>query len=437
MNPLHRFSSISCCLLAAACSDIANPSDQAPIGTTPSPPLAAVRISPNDGPDRLADLAIARNPMIQAARHRAERLAAIAPQAGAWPDPMMEVTGGSMAETAAGRVDAMAGIKQKVPFPGKLGSARAAANSEAAAAQAEIHALELKIREQVHATWWDLYLAHQTLTLTRESQSVLKAVRDAVDSRVAADQAQQSDQIRLTNELSMIDRDLALAQQLMDTTKARLNSLLNRPTHAELPNPSDASTPKLLNSLESLIQHAESDHPEMKAAEQRVSAFRHRLERAKLEKYPDFTVGISGASVASSGLSPAANGRDQVMATLGITLPWGQEPRRAMIREAQEGIAETSAMIDAKRNDLRYRIEESWYRAKTARDISNIFTNRLIPDAKQAYEITLTGYSVGNRNFNDLIETWRQQLAYRLQHANNQAQIGKAIATLKAAAGIR
>jgi outer membrane protein TolC len=94
-------------------------------------------------------------------------------------------------------------------------------------------------------------------------------------------------------------------------------------------------------------------------------------------------------------------------------------------------------MIAATRSDLRYRVEEAWYRATTAREVAELFETRLVPDALQAYEVTITGYSAENNDFNDLIETWRQHLAYRLQLARNRAQIGKATATLKAAAGIR
>ena len=132
-----------------------------------------------------------------------------------------------------------------------------------------------------------------------------------------------------------------------------------------------------------------------------------------------------------------ANGRDQVYATLGVNIPLWQEPRRAMIREAREGMAETDAMIAGTRSDLRYRVEEAWFRAKTAREVADLFESRLVPDARQAYDVTLTGYSAGTRSFNDLIETWRQHLAYRLQLARNRAQLGKATASLDAAAGIR
>jgi len=426
------------CLAAVSCSTTSPEKGGGPDTQLTAPPASAAvnyAIPGNTGPEALAKLAIQHHPSIVAARHRAKRLAAMSPRLRSLPDPMVEISAGSMAETAAGRVDAMGGIKQKVPFPGKRREDAAAADSEAAAALAEVESMELRLTERVHAAWWDLYLAHQTMALTREGRAVLESVREAVDARVAADQARQADQIRLSNELAMIDRDLAEADFLRKSATARLNSLLNRPSDAPLPDPGDRPISEL-GSLEMLLTRAQERHPEVAAAERRYEAFRHKLKRAELEKYPDFTVGIAGASVNSSGMSMAANGRDQVFATLGIDIPLWREPRQAMIREAREGMKETEAMIAATRNDLRYRVEEAWYRARTSRDVSALFSTRLIPNAKQAYDVTLTGYSAGNSNFNDLIETWRLHLAYRLQLAQNRAQLGKATATLRAAAGI-
>ena len=340
-----------------------------------------------------------------------------------WPKP------------AAGRTDATASLQQKFPFPGKRREAAAAASSEASAARAEVRALTLKLNEQVHAAWWDLFLATQTIQLTRESRDVLDSVRQTVESRVAADRANQADQLRLANELTLIDRDLAEARELRQTARARLNSLLNRPAKASLPTPSTSPTPSL-GSLDPLLARAEKNHPEVAAAKERAQAFQHRLNRAELEKYPDISIGVSGASVADSGLSSVANGRDQIFATLGINIPLWQKPRRAMLREAREGMNETRARLATTRSDLRYRVEEAWFRAKTARDIIDLFETKLIPNARQAYDLTLTTYSAGDADFDALIETWREQLTYQLQLARHRAQLGKATATLKSASGI-
>lgn len=424
-------------LLSFSCGVQSDGSDSKTSTLTLPPASGAVNysVSGASGPDALARQAVAHHPSIAAARHKAERLEAKVPQERSLPDPMAEIAAGSLAETAAGRVQAMGGLKQKIPFPGKRSAAAAAAGSEAAAARAEIGAMELKLTEQVHAAWWDLYMAGQTIEITRESRAILDSVRESIDTRVGAGQAGQADQLRIANELSMIDKDLADAAQLESTAKARLNSLLNRPAGASLPSARRTAVPSN-GSLESLLARAQSRHPEVAAAEEKANAFRHRLKRAELEKYPDFTAGVGGAAVSDSGLSKVANGRDQVYASIGINIPLWQAPRRAMITEAREGIAETEAMIASTRSDLRYRVEESWFRAKSARDIISLFENRLIPDSRQAYEVTLTGYSAGTSDFTGLLDTWRLQLSYRLQLVRANAQLGKAAATLRAAAAI-
>ncbi len=440
MKPLRHSAApvaLACAAFTASCASGPDAYD-APSLTSP-PPTAAVHytVPASSGPDALARLAIRHHPSLAAARHRAERLAAVAPQRAALPDPMVEITPiGAMAQTASGEVMTMGSVSQKFPFPGKRDSEAAAATSEAEAAMAEVKALELRLTEQVHAAWWDLHLAEQTVALTRESGEVLDAVRDAVDARVAADQAAQADQIRFANERTALDRDLSEARGIADTARARLNSLLNRPSGARLPAASNASVPTSA-ALESLLARAQKNHPEVAAAERRADAYRHRLRRAELEKYPDFTLAVGGASVSSSGRSPVADGRDQWYAGIGLNIPLWQEPRRAMIREARAGIAETDAMLATTRADLRYRIEEAWFRARTAGEVAAMYETRLIPDSRQAYDLALTGYSAGTGGFTDLLETWRLTLAYRLQLANSRAQLGKATATLRAAAGIR
>jgi outer membrane protein TolC len=439
MNPLrHRTApvALAAALLTASCASGPDAFDATPSLATP-PPAAAVHytVPASAGPDDLARLAIRHHPSLAAARHRAERLAAIPAQRAALPDPMVEVTPiGAMAQTASGEVMTMGALSQKVPFPGKRGQDAAAATREAEAARADVAALELRLAEQVHAAWWDLHLAETTVSLTRESAALLDAVRSSIDARVAADQAGQADQLRLANERTRLDLDLAEAGNLASTARARLNSLLNRPSGARLPAARTATIPAPA-ALESLLARARDNHPEVAAAERRAEAFRHRLKRAELEKYPDFTLAVGGASVSSSGRSPVADGRDQWYAGIGLNIPLWQEPRRAMIREARAGIAETDAMLATTRADLRYRIEEAWFRARTAGEVAAMYETRLIPDSRQAYELALTAYSAGTGNFNDLLETWRLTLAYRLQHANNRAQLGKATATLKAAAG--
>jgi cobalt-zinc-cadmium efflux system outer membrane protein len=392
------------------------------------------RVSPSAGPDELAAAGAREHPSVIAAEAKVRRLMAKVPQAKALPDPKLRVAGGSMAETAAGRIAWMTGVEQALPFPGKLRAMAAAAGKEAEAAAAELEMTRLRVGEQIRSVYWDYYLASRTTAITEETKAALTQVRDSVDARVTANQADQNDQLRLATEVGKLEQVLINSRQSERSAKVRLNALLNRPGDASLPTPKTSSSGSR-GELASLLAKAERSHPSVKSAEAEVAAFQHRLEGARLDRYPDFVVGLQHAAVADSGLAMSANGRDQMFATLGISLPIWQAPRRARIEEASAGIDEASAKIDAARSDLRFRVEDAWVRAKSADELIRLFDKQMLPEAKQAFDSVLTGYSTSTQSFTDVLDAWRSRLGFELQQAGNYAQRGKAMAALKSATG--
>ncbi len=428
--------SLACAALLTGCgtptsapkSESHQPSSAASASTRSYP------ISSSAGVETLVAKALEHHPGVTAAAAKVTRLLARVPQAKALPDPKARVSFGSMAETAAGRVDAMVGVEQALPFPGKLREMAKAAGKEAEAAAAQLEEVRLDVAEQVRSAYWNHYLAMRTTAITTENRDALNLVRDSVDASVAADKAGQDDQLRLATEFGKIEKALVESRQAEASAKASLNALLNRPRGAALPRPR-ASGAGSRGELAGLMAKAEREHPSVRAAEAQLAAFRHRLKRAHLDRYPDFAVGIQHASISDSGLAPSANGRDQVFATLGITIPLWQKPRRAKIEEARAGIGESEAMIGAARSKLRFRVEDAWLRAKSAEELIALFDKQILPEAKQAFDAVLAGYTAETRTFVDLLDTWRSLLGFQLQQAGNRAAYGKAIAALRSAVG--
>jgi len=404
--------------------------------TIPSGRASNYGISSSSGVEQLVSQALRHHPSLIAAQQKIIRLEAKVPQAEALPDPKARVSAGRLAETAAGRVDAIAGVEQQIPFPGKRKAMATTTQKEADAAKAELENLKLRLAERVRFAYWDYYLAWQTQRISRENKEVLKTIREVVDARVKANQGTQADLLRATTEISKVDQQLILSRQQTATAKATLNSLLNRPATASLPAPKRSSVPSS-SSLNSLIARAESSHPSVRAVQARLNAFQSRLRSAKLDAYPDFLVGAQHSWVSNSGLAGSANGRDQTMLTLGVTIPLWQEPRKARIREANAGIAEMQASVSNSRAELRQRVADAWFRAKSSREMITLFDQRLIPDAKQAQELSLQSYTTGTQSFVDVLDTWRLLLQFQLQQEGNRANLGKASASLKSAAAIR
>ena len=391
-------------------------------------------ISSKAGVEELVREALDHSPAVQAGEAKVRRMLAKVPQAKSLQDPKAKLSTGSMAETAAGRVDAMVGVEQMIPFPGKLREASEAARKEALAAEAALQGIRLEVAHRTRSAYWDYYFARQKLTVTRESRSALEQVRDSVDALVSANKATQNDQLRLAGEFGKVEKALVEAGQAEATATAKLNSLLNRPSGSKLPAPK-ASGLASKGKLTQLPDKAEREHPSVRAAEAKLASFEHRLKRADLEKYPDFSFGLQHAFVSDSGLAPSANGRDQFFGTLGISIPLWQEPKRAMADEARAGIDESEAELGDARSRLRFRVEDAWLRAKSAEQLITLFDKQILPEAKQSFEVVLTGYVAGKQQFVDVLDAWRNLLAFELQQAGNRAAFGKAIAALKSAVG--
>ncbi len=398
--------------------------------------VSQAKVSGGSDLKELVAFALQNQPEIHAAEAKVRRLMAKVPQVGALPDPKFKASAGSMAETAAGRVDWMAGVEQALPYPGKLRELAKAAGRDAEVAAAQLEAVRLAVAARVEQAYWNLYLANQTTSITTENQNALELIRESVDSRIAANQGNQDDQLRLATEAGKLEKALIESRRSEASARARLNSTLNQPAGSALPTPEFRHSGSRKD-LQSLLSAAESQHPTVKAANAELQAFRHRLKRAELDGYPDFFLGAQHAAVADGGLAPSANGRDQWFATVGISIPLWQAPRRGRIDEAMAGIGEATAKIGSARANLRYEVEDAWLRAKASEDLITLFDKQILPESRQAFDGVLTGYAAGEQDFVDSLDAWRQLLGFQLQQAGNQAELGKALAALRMSTGTK
>ena len=391
----------------------------------------SVQIPDGWTPDTLAEIALSRHPGLRASQLRARGLSERSAQLGSLPDPMIGITGGELAETAAGQALWMARAEQAFPGPGKLDARADAADALAAAASLDAEIVTLDLARDVRRAAWRYVVARRTTAIHRETRTALEQVRDSVDARAAAGRASQQDQLRVASELGRIDQALIRSEQQRSSAQAQLNGLLVREAGAPIPKPSAPSTaplPERENALARL-----SSHPEILALATRRIAAEQSLRQAKLSRSPDYVLGVQYTQVDDDGLAPSANGDDQMAATLGLRIPLWPGPRAAAIREAEFALLEVDARIDATRTRLQAAADSAWHQVDAATRQLDLLETQLIPEAGQAFDLTQTAYASGKQEYVDVIDSWRQVLALRLQHAQLLSERGHALAKLKRA----
>lgn len=403
--------------------------------SAPSRPTA-YRIPASADADDLAASAISHHPSLQATRSRITALEQSAIQARSLPDPSASVTTGRMAETAAGQVVGTLGFQQKIPFPGKRGEAALIALRKADAMRAQLAADELALAERIRIAYWTYYVARRTISVVSESKAPLVTLRSSIEARVAASKASQQDLLKLENEITRLDQRLETAKGRRDGSAATLNALLYRPSGSSLPVPRSQAA-RIYGASAALLTKAQASHPEVLAGQARIAAAQAGVRLAKLKKRPDFTAGASYSPVSDDGLAPSANGQDQFMGTLGITLPWWGKKNLAAEKEAAANLSAEHSTLASTRSSLQQRIESAHASYTAERRNLGLYSGKLIPEAQQIFELSVTGYQTEKSTFLDVIDAWRQLLNYRLEHEENRGRAGKAEAGLRFAAGLR
>src|SRR5262245_34974999 len=148
---------------------------------------------------RLADaLRLAReaNPMLRAARASADAQVQRVGPAGALPDPQLQFgLMNRMASDFGNTTDPMTmnqlQLMQLLPWPGKLGGARAAARHTAAAASADAAEQQRMFAAQVRMTYADVAYADRALEVMGRTQGLLRDFLNVTTTMYAVGSAVQ------------------------------------------------------------------------------------------------------------------------------------------------------------------------------------------------------------------------------------------------------
>ncbi len=416
-------------------SDRAGLDGTASLATT-LPVDSEVGVPAGAGAEDYVRLALERNPSIHAARAKVRRMGERIPQVTSLDDPMLNVTPiGQMAETAAGQVGLMTGISQKLPFPGKLDARGGIAAADVEMAKSDLERIRLAVIADTRQAYWGYYFSTRAIEVTQQSRDLLAQLQQSAESRYKANLATQQDVLRANVELSNLDNELLTLAQQRTTAAAMLNSLLDRSVTASLPSPEPVELEKIAVNLDDLLQLAAAANPDLSKINARIEGERQRLRLAKLQRWPDLTVGLTYNFVDEDGLAVMANGRDQWWVSFVINLPiWGGK-LRAGEREAMWGMREGIADLLSAKNRVAFQVQDAAVKAQTQQRLVILFRDVILPQARQTVDASASGYQAGKVDFLTMVDNWRNLLNYQLMYHQSLAELEKDYARLQEAVG--
>ncbi|MFQ5730561.1 MAG: TolC family protein [Planctomycetaceae bacterium] len=391
------------------------------------------------GVDFYVRVAIERNPEILAAQRRVAAQAEVIPQATALDDPVLAdffqpITDNSV-QTAAGRGPNTLSLSQRFPWFGKLRVRGEVAEQETRIALTRLAQAQLKVVEDVHFAYYELYFNQHAIAITEEDYRLLKDLLKFAEARYRTGQTSQQDVLSAQVELETLKDRLIVLHRQHRQAQADLASLLHTSTESNL-RADDVKRISAPEEIDRLYEAATRCRPELQERLHAIVRNQRAEELARLQYYPDVTLGAGWQEITTgSALSRVANGNDNFAFGVGVNLPIWRDKLRAGVSEAEHRVVASARRYDATRDDTYRQIKRLMVQIRALEQQITLFRDSIIPKSSQTLRVSTADYRVGKVDFQQIIDNWSDLLTFQIQLARLRATLGQSMASLERVVG--
>ncbi|MGH7127299.1 MAG: TolC family protein, partial [Planctomycetaceae bacterium] len=384
---------------------------------------ATLPIEPElDGPHPVefyVQLALERNPEIRAAQREVAAEAERIPQVTALDDPMLEdrfwPIPDHSPQTASGRMPNSLMLSQKFPWFDKLRVRGEVAAQETQIALTELAETELRVIEQVHLAYYDIYYYQRAIEITQENEQLLRDLVDLAQIRIRTQMdAGQQDVLRAQLELDKLRQRIIVLRRQLRVAQADLAALLHASPELLPLAMEEIHVPSAPETIDQLYAAAVRCRPELQERLHAIVRDQRQRELACLEYYPDVTLGFGWDYMTTDqAISPVADSKDNYGFMVGINLPIWQDKLRAGVREAEHRVVASARRYDATRDETFRQIRRLIAEADAYEQQIALFRENILPRAEQTLEVSITDYRGGRVDFLQVIDNYSGVLTFQ------------------------
>lgn len=397
-------------------------------------PEQLVRLDPN----LLISEAMEQNPRLVRLYREYQAAAARSQYVDKLPDPKLSANiFGDPIETAAGSQRATMSFSQTIPWLRRLNAQQQRQCFEAFAVRAEYDAERLRVVAGIRVGCYRLYVIDKQIEKAEANQELLASLVDVANARIATGKASQGDVLLGTLELSKLEERILTFRKQRRAMEAEINRLVGRPIETPISAIQELPLGIIKREVDVVQQAAFEAQPEIEAARLRAQATRWGIEVARLSRRPEFMLSASYFFTDNNRpASPVVNvGEDPWAIGVQVSLPIWRQKYDAMRNEAgwQHQAAHASVEDLAGRYDAL--ILDLMAEAQRAIDTANLYTETILPQARQTLSADQESYSNGNVEFDRVIRDYRNLLTLELGYYQAVGDLAIANARLQQAAG--
>jgi cobalt-zinc-cadmium efflux system outer membrane protein len=386
----------------------------------------------------LIDEALARSPVVLAARSHWQAQTKVPIQAATLPDPQVSLqhfTVGSPQPFSGYESSDFYytgfGVSEDIPGPGKLRLQRSEAEKDAEYARHRYEAAGREVEEKVKEIFFELFYHTRTLAILDLNQQELKQIQQIAETRYRLGQGLQQDLIKAQLQTTEILKEHAMHHQEEDQEQLELKQILGRDPDSPNIDIGEVVATHLELDSSQLAKLADNGSPELAADRAMEARSAEALKLAHQGYWPDFTVGYSYQKTGPGF-------RDYYMLSLGAKVPlyfW----RKQTPAIEQAALEAESAREQTRATQLQVSSagESSLLAMRTAERIMSIYRDGLIPQAETSEASAMSAYRVGKVDFRTLLSSVLDLQNLRQEYYRSLAEHEIAIAKIQQVIGDR
>ena len=382
----------------------------------------------------VTSVVLANNPAIQQSLRKWGAAKARVTQEAAWDD--LKVSGNSRAarfvDVAPNAfTDQMVSVEQVIPLTGKnLVRARIAA-ADAVAAFEQARREQLDVLAKARAAYFRLVNAHAQLELNRKNLVSLRQIAEVSRSRYEVGRSNAAEPLAAEVEASKLLESEQDILRNISAEQSQLNVLMNRDAFASLGPPEETQIKSLHISIEQSRELAVANRPEIKMAQAKIAIEKSRLDLAHRDWIPDPAI-----KVEAQRYNDSRQAASELDAGVSFTVPWVNPGKySAAVREAKENSAAAQQGFDQVNAESLGFLRDALQKVHTAKHHVELFRDKLVPQARQAFEANQFAYETGKATFLEWITAQRNLRDLEAMGQQHVADYYAALAELEAVVG--
>jgi outer membrane protein, heavy metal efflux system len=374
------------------------------------------------------------NPAIQQALSKWNAAKARITQEAAWDD--LRVSGSSRAARFVdiapnAFTDQMVSVEQAIPITGKNLLRARSATADAVTIFEQARREQLDVLEKARSSYFRLANAYAQLELNRKNLVSLRQIAEVSRSRYEVGKANAAEPLAGEVEASKLLESEQDILRNISAEQSQLNVLMNRDAFAPLSQPDQTEMRSQIAPMENARALMIANRPEIKIAQAKIDMEKSRLELSRRNWIPDPAI-----KVEAQRYNDSAQAASEVDAGVSFTVPW-VNPRKysAAVREAKENLAAAEQGFERTSAESLGALRDVLQKAHTAKHHAELFRDKLVPQARQAFEANQFAYETGKASFLEWITAQRNLRDLEAMGQQHNADYYVALAELEAVVG--